>query len=333
MPEADSDRSIAAAPGGAPGVTGGDAVARLGLGLAALGRPAYITTHRDADLGDPAHRTVEWMRAHAHELLDAAWAAGIRYLDAARSYGLAEEFLGSWLAAHPERRAELTVGSKWGYAYVGDWQMDAAVHERKEHSRAQLDRQWPETLDALGGAPDVYLVHSVTPDSPALDDAALLDGLRAIAADGVRVGFSTSGPEQAAVIDRALTLADSPFSVVQSTWNLLEPSAGGALAAAHDAGWLVVVKESLANGRLAPGSAPAPLDRAAGELGMSADALAIGAVLAQPWADVVLLGAVTAEQLAANTAARAVPEAPADLAALAQPAAEYWADRSALAWR
>ena len=37
------------------------------------------------------------MRAHAHAVLDAACDAGVRYFDAARSYGLAEEFLGSWL--------------------------------------------------------------------------------------------------------------------------------------------------------------------------------------------------------------------------------------------
>ena len=31
-------------------------------------------------------------------MLDAAYAAGVRYVDAARSYGRAEEFLAGWLA-------------------------------------------------------------------------------------------------------------------------------------------------------------------------------------------------------------------------------------------
>ena len=216
-------------------------LAPLGLGLAALGRPAYITTRRALDLG--GDRTVVAMREHAHHMLDAAWARGIRFIDAARSYGLAEEFLGSWLAAHPERRAELTIESKWGYEYVGGWRMDAEVHERKEHSLAMLDRQWPETLAALGGVPDLYLIHSLTPDSPALGDAALLDRLRALATTGVRIGISTSGPRQADALDSARDLPDSPFSAVQATWNLLEPSAEAALARANDAGWLVVVKE------------------------------------------------------------------------------------------
>ena len=43
----------------------------------------------------------------------------------------------------------------------------------------------------------------------------------------------------------------NPFQSVQATWNLLERSAGPALADAHAAGWGVIVKEALANGRLA----------------------------------------------------------------------------------
>ena len=75
----------------------GLAVSRIGLGLAALGRPGYITLGHAADLA--GETDVEAMRAHAHAVLDAAWDAGVRYFDAARSYGLAEEFLGSWLTA------------------------------------------------------------------------------------------------------------------------------------------------------------------------------------------------------------------------------------------
>ena len=40
------------------------------------------------------------------------------------------------------------------------------------------------------------------------------------------------------------------FDCVQATWNVLEPSAGPALAAAHDAGLGVIIKEAVANGRL-----------------------------------------------------------------------------------
>ena len=38
----------------------------------------------------------EWKKMPT-AVLDAAWEKGIRYFDAARSYGLAEKFLSSWL--------------------------------------------------------------------------------------------------------------------------------------------------------------------------------------------------------------------------------------------
>ena len=324
-------------PASEPGIEFGPdhdlTLAPLGLGLAAIGRPAYITTGRNADLDDD--RSVDAMRGRAHDLLDAAWARGIRFFDAARSYGRAEKFLGSWLAAHPERRAELTIESKWGYAYVGGWRMDAEVHERKEHSLGMLERQWPETLAALGGPPDVYLVHSLTPDSPALADDPLLDRLRELAASGVRIGVSTSGPGQGAALDAARALPDSPFSAVQATWNLLEPSAAPALARAHAAGWLVVVKEAVANGRLTPAGDEPRATALADADGLALDAFAIGIARAQPWSDVVLSGAVTEQQLASNLASRAPVGATTDaaeLAALAEDPAAYWAARSARAW-
>ena len=57
---------------------------RLGLGMAALGRPGYINLGHSSDIAD---RSVEAMRKAAHDTLDAAYEAGIRYIDCARSYG------------------------------------------------------------------------------------------------------------------------------------------------------------------------------------------------------------------------------------------------------
>ena len=309
-------------------------LAPIGLGLAALGRPAYIANGRELDLGRDRDRTVAIMRERTHAMLDAAWARGIRFIDAARSYGLAEEFLGSWLADHPEHRAELTIESKWGYEYVGGWRIDAEVHERKEHSPAMFEQQWPETLVALGTAPDLYLIHSLTPDSSALGDDALLDRLRALAAIGVRVGISTSGPSQADALDAARELGDSPFSAVQATWNLLEQSVGPALARAHDAGWFVVVKEAVANGRLSPSGAvgePAAAALAASD-GQSVDAFALAVARSQPWCDIVLSGAVTKRQLDSNLASRTPSTDAAALAALAEDPSKYWEARGARDW-
>ena len=67
----------------------GPAVSRLGLGLAALGRPAYITLGHGEDF--PEGRDPEAMQRHAHDVLDFAHAAGITYVDVARSYGRAAD--------------------------------------------------------------------------------------------------------------------------------------------------------------------------------------------------------------------------------------------------
>lgn len=305
--------------------------AELGFGLAAVGRPAYITSDREHDLGAPDARSVAALESRVHALLDTAWALGIRYLDAARSYGRAEQFLGSWLAAHPDRRAALTIGSKWGYEYVGDWDPAAELHERKEHTLSMLDRQWPESLAALGGAPDFYLIHSVTPDSPALADRALLGRIGEIRDTGVRVGISTSGPRQGEVIDRARREHGDLFSVVQSTWNVFEPSAGPALARAHEAGWTVVLKEVLANGWLSDTHAPQAVRDAAGAASLSVDEFAFAVARRQEWADIVLSGAATNDQLRRGTE-RSAPAGDFSAPSFTVDADAYWKRRSALDW-
>jgi aryl-alcohol dehydrogenase-like predicted oxidoreductase len=307
--------------------------ARLGLGLAALGRPAYINLGRDGAL--PEHRSVEEMRAACLAVLDAGYAAGIRWIDAARSYGRAEEFLAAWLDVR--RPDDVTVSSKWGYAYVGDWRLDAEVHEVKEHSLARFTQQLAESDALLGDRLAVYQVHSLTADSPLLTDRALQAALAELVERGVRVGFSTSGPAQLDTVRRALelTVAGQPlFHTVQSTWNPLEPSVGPALAEAHAAGAHVLVKEPLANGRLAV-DPPALLRELAQAHGVGPDAIALAAVLARPWADTVLLGPASVDQLHANLAVTDVHLDPAELDRLAEltvAPAEYWTQRSELAW-
>ena len=311
---------------------------RLGIGLAALGRPAYITAGRAA-LG--ARRSVDDMGNRTFAVLDAAYAAGVRYVDVARSYGRAEEFLGAWLAARPEAD-DVEIGSKWGYRYTGDWRMDAEVHEWKDHSLPTFREQWAKTSALLGDRVGVYHVHSATPDTGVLDDAELHGALAQLRDQGVRVGISTSGPRQGDAVRRALevTVGGAPlFTSFQSTWNPLEPSAEPALAEAAAAGARVIVKEAVANGRLAPGGADSPgarraVDLAAG-LGTTVDTLATAAALARPWAWRVLSGAVDPAQLASNVAAAelAVPAEVADeLASLAEDPATYWAARSARPW-
>ncbi|WP_103888060.1 aldo/keto reductase [Actinacidiphila yanglinensis] len=308
----------------------------MGFGLAAVGRPGYIDLGRDQDL--PPGRGVDAMRRRTHELLDLAYADGVRHFDAARSYGRSEEFLAQWL--DQRERPGLVVSSKWGYTYTAGWRVDAETHEVKDHGLGTYERQVAETRALLGDRLDVYQVHSVTPGSPALTDPALHRALVELGAQGVLVGLSTSGPDQAEAIRSALavTVDGVPlYRSVQATWNPLEPSAGAALAEAHAAGCRVMVKEALANGRLA---VPDPrLDPVLGPLteatGAARDTLALAAALHQPWADVVLSGAATTDQLTSNLRATALTltaDQLATLTELAESPPAYWHHRSELPW-
>lgn len=318
-------------------------VTPMGLGLAALGRPGYINLGHAADLDETYE--VAAMEAHAHDVLDAAWAAGIRYYDAARSYGRAEQFLGSWLRARGIAPADVTVGSKWGYTYTADWQIDADVHEVKEHSLAVLRRQRGESDGMLGDQLDLYQIHSATLESGVLENDDVLDELARLRDGGLSVGLSVSGAKQAEVIERAIDVqrgGEMLFATVQATWNLLERSAGVALRRAHEAGMGVIIKEAVANGRLtARNDSPdfaeqrALLDAVTEELGTSIDALALAGVLARPWVSVVLSGAARVDHLQSNVRALEIDWSDAleaRLSVLTETAGDYWAHRSSLAW-
>jgi aryl-alcohol dehydrogenase-like predicted oxidoreductase len=289
---------------------------RIGLGLAALGRPGYLNLGHAGDLGED--RSVGALRRRTHEVLDAAYGAGVRAFDAARSYGRAEEFLGEWLRSREP--ADVVVSSKWGYVYTADWRVDADPPEVKHHDVETLRRQLAETRANLGDWLDLYQIHSATPDSGVLEDDAVLEELRGC---GVRVGVSVSGVSQRATLERALDIGI--FDAVQATWNLFERAAEPALARAHEAGLTVYVKEALANGRLA-GREPAPA------LAGVDDAVALAAVLAQPWADIVLSGAASVETLRSNLRALDVSVDLGRFDGLREDSEAYWARRSSLPW-
>ena len=319
--------------------------ARLGLGLAALGRPGYVTLNHAADLGgryDPAA-----MEFHAHQVLDATFNAGIRYVDAARSYGRAEDFVASWLRKREIEPGEIVVASKWGYTYTAGWSTSATQHEVKDHSLAAFERQLAESVERLGPYLALYQIHSVTADGKTLEDDALIDAIARLRERGIRPGLSVSGAGQDVAIRRSLEVhrdGQRVFDSVQATWNLLEPGAESALEDAHAAGMKVVVKESLANGRLTHRNRDhdevfSPLVARIRELaearGTTVEMLALAAALARPWADVVLTGAATVEQIRSSVTALELgydTELDERLRPVAMSSGEYWRARSSFRW-
>ncbi|HAM01274.1 MAG TPA: aldo/keto reductase [Acidimicrobiaceae bacterium] len=303
----------------------------MGLGLAALGRPGYINLGHGSDLG--GHTDEASMEQGAHRVLDAACAGGVRYFDAARSYGRAESFLGSWLERRALGPGQVTIGSKWGYTYTAGWRVDAPVPEVKDLSVDTLRRQLAESRSLLGPALRLYQIHSATVDSGVLDDAAVLEELARQRENGLAIGLTVTGPGQSRTILRALDVGG--FDTVQATWNLLERSAEDALSEAHAAGLGVIVKEPLANGRLAGRDAIPVLRQAALDLGTTPDALALAVVLAQPWVTVALSGAATVGQLESNLGALEVQprlETVEQLDRLREDPVAYWQTRAALPW-
>lgn len=319
-------------------------VSPIGLGMAALGRPGYINLghHQDISKG----HVVSEMKSRAHKVLDFAHKQGIRYFDTARSYGQGESFLAEWLAERKLSRETVSVGSKWGYTYTADWQVEAAQHEVKEHSLPVLQRQWQESQALMSDRLGLYQIHSATLESGVLRNPAVLKELAQLKSrHQVLIGLSLSGTNQAQVLETALNVRIDGlplFDAVQATWNILEPAAGLMLATARQLGMGIIIKEALANGRLTSRndqpefhSKRMILQQEADRLQTPIDALALAAVLAQPWADVVLSGAATEAHLASNLKALTVEwdaQAAEQLSTLAEPAASYWQTRSQLAW-
>lgn len=316
---------------------------RLGLGMAALGRPGYINLNRSSILGE--ERNVEHMQNQANVVMDRLFQLSeLPWLDCARSYGLSEKFVGEYLKSNKIDPRAVYVSSKWGYSYVADWKvsLDAgAPHEVKDHSVENFLKQVKETEEYLGDFLDLYQVHSATFESGILSNKDAHDALRKCRKErGWSLGLSVSGPNQDEVLRKAMTLVENGeplFDSVQCTYNVLEQRPAAALQEAHDKQMDIIIKEGLANGRVLQNES---ILKYAKQLECEPDALALGCILAQPFEPRVLSGAVTAEQLESNFKAREVSERLKENPALLQEimdscvmkSEDYWAERSALAW-
>mmetsp|Transcript_7519 Transcript_7519/g.16319 ORF Transcript_7519/g.16319 Transcript_7519/m.16319 type:complete len:351 (+) Transcript_7519:107-1159(+) len=348
---------------------------KIGLGMAALGRPGYINLQRNTHL---TSRTIEGMQQQANAVIDELFQQCLEinkstpaesdggkivpWLDCARSYGLSEKFVGEYLRENNVRPEDVYVSSKWGYTYVADWKVELGErepHEVKDHSLENFMKQVQETDSHIGPYLNLYQVHSATFDSGILTNTQVHEALHKCRVEkGWKLGLSMSGPNQDEIIREALKInvgdeqstTATPsttkqkhtrlFDSVQCTYNILEQRPGPALMEAHNAGMDIIIKEGLANGRalLYP-----KLAEMARRVGCSTDALALGAILAQPFQPRVLSGAVTKEQLRSNLDALSVAEKLMGteegkevlkelMDECKMESEEYWKERSALKW-
>tara|TARA_B100000965_G_scaffold39273_2_gene28912 strand:+ start:18752 stop:19705 length:954 start_codon:yes stop_codon:yes gene_type:complete len=310
---------------------------KIGLGLASLGRPGYINIGHGNDLGDDKSRPQ--IKKNCHEVLDYAYDSGIRYFDVARVYGDAEEFLASWI--RKKSNFDGFVGSKWGYEYLANWEINAEKHERKDHSALFLKHQWVETRLNLGKNIDLYHIHSVTPESNVLEDSEVIKELEAIKKGGVDIGISTTGPEQKKTIENLIRVNEKLklFSFLQSTINIFDQSCIPVLKEASNQKINIIAKEVFSNGRLTNANQNLHLKEIESlkmiskELDLSLEELSFLWVYQQPYIKIVLTGASTITQLQENLKILDKTNTPIpNLENFAMSVNDYWTVRKSLNW-
>ena len=164
---------------------------RIGLGLAALGRPGYINLGHSSDL---AGQTDVESLERVPPVLDAAYNRGVRYFDVARSYGKGEAFLREWLRGRRLGPSDVTVGSKWGYTYTAGWRVDAPVNEVKDLLAPRPSAASSPRAGISGPNLRLYQIHSATLDSEVLEDHEVFRELGGLRAGGLAIGLTVAGP-------------------------------------------------------------------------------------------------------------------------------------------
>ncbi|MFB9057462.1 aldo/keto reductase [Mariniflexile ostreae] len=313
---------------------------KIGLGLAALGRPEYINIRADKTID----KSKEAFRENAFAVLDEAYKLGIRYFDTAPSYGKGETFLNDWNSQR--NHSDAVLGTKWGYTYVANWELDFnGQHEVKSHQLNKLLEQWELSKNMLPNL-KYYQVHSATFESGVLENQEVLRKLYQIKKEtGLQIGITTSGPNQKEVIEAALKVEnnnDVLFDSFQVTYNVLEQSAFSILKEVLQQGKTVIIKEALANGRVFENAnfsnyqtSYTVLKALAQKYKVGVDAIALRFVIDCLHPDYVLSGASNTIQLQQNLEALHFKFSEDELSvlkALGVSGEAYWNERSRLSW-
>jgi aryl-alcohol dehydrogenase-like predicted oxidoreductase len=148
--------------------------------------------------------------AEAFEIMDAAWAHGIRWFDTADAYGggNSETFIGRWLA---DRRPEgLSLNTKVFHSVAGD-PGDRGL------ARDRIRRQLEGSLERLGvERVDLYLAHEPDPDTPI---ALTVEAFEELVAEGVIGAWGLSNYDAAGLRE---ALAHGTPAQIQNGYSLLD---------------------------------------------------------------------------------------------------------------
>ena len=313
---------------------------KIGLGMAALGRPEYINI-RDYSSND---KSQEAFMENAFSILNFAYQSGLRYFDTAPSYGKGEEFLTNWNSKY--QHDDLSLSTKWGYTYVANWQLGfSGAHEVKEHSLDKLLEQW-QISKKLQPALSIYQVHSATFESGILDNKEVLKQLYEIKKQtGLQIGITTSGTNQGEIIEAALKIKvekEDLFDSYQVTYNIFEQSTHAILKHLLQLGKTVIIKEVLANGRTFNNDKfnhyqklYQIVDSMAKKYQVGTDAIAFRYVMDNLEPTYLLSGASTIEQLEQNIKAynfKLENEELIVLNSFKTDSHRYWEERNKLTW-
>lgn len=313
----------------------------IGLGTAAIGRPIYINIRHEKQRVD---LSLPEFREYGMRILDEAYEKAVRFFDASSGYGLAESLLLEWL--RQKNDPDIVVATKWGLSYVANFDIDAEVHEIKEHSLEKLNLQWQFSKQLLPNL-KIYQIHSATLDTGVLDDKTILKRLHQIKKEyNIIIGLTTTGVSQVEVLKKAVDIAienEPLFGSFQCTYNIMDQSILQLKEIFLDSNRQLIIKESLANGRLIPNTSFKEhsllykyITKLADKYNVGPDAIAIRFCIDSFPGAVTLSGASSADQLQSNLAVKNFKLEKQEMDMLSSYRIEptmYWDKRKQLSWQ
>jgi hypothetical protein len=180
-------------------------VSRLGLGMAALGRPGYINLGHGEDLG--AARDVPTMEANARRVLDAAWSGTL--MRPARTAAAKPFSAAGWKSTRS--RPGPSRSARSGVIPIPP---TGASMQRSMRSRSTRppysSTAAAEQRPSLGECLNICQIQSATFDSGVLGNQEVLDELARLKRADIAIGLTLSEANHAEVLRRARRMSNRP---------------------------------------------------------------------------------------------------------------------------